>query len=267
MSLEVKVDVPAAVTEAATSFTLRVLGPLAEASDLLSDRMRFFRWKSAVKTLAKAKEFADKHGFKPKQIPLKQLVPLIEGASLEEEDSELVEKWAALIAHASDEPEHKYVFFAQILSSLDGSEVKLLDELWRSASEQELFRIESLETGPSLSIQVQNAIEDVCEAIKNESVEDLSSFRNVVLHFWRERDVPNFQGINFSDHDQFVYWQHLDSLQLVRTHFMTDVIRHSKDVDYVAGRQERVFFAAVELTRLGYQFVSACNGPKTRGST
>lgn len=262
MSLKVKVDVPAAVTEAATSFTLRLLGPLADVSDLLSDRIRFFRWKTSIKTLAKAKEFADKHGFEPKQIPLKQLVPLVEGASLEDEDSELIDKWAALIANASNDPEHKYVFFAQILSSLDASEVKLLDELWSTASERQLIHIDQLEQSPGMSQQVLEAMQSVCDAIKFEKTVDLSSFRNLVLHYWRERDVPNFQEINFSGDDQIVYWQHLQSLQLAKTHFMTDVIHHDRDVEYVAGRQERIFFAAVELTPLGYQFVSACNKPR-----
>jgi hypothetical protein len=261
MPFKVNVDVPAAVTEAATSFTLRVLGPVAEASDLLSDRIRFFRWKSAVKALAKAKEFAEKHGFEPKQIPLKQLVPLIEGASLEDEESDLIDKWAALIANASNDPQHKYVFFSRILSSLDGAEAKLLDDLWSNASQRELFHIDQLEQSAIVPQHVADATRTISDAIRDELPID-QSFQNLALHFWLERDVPNFQEINFSGRDEIVYWQHLQSLQLTRTHFLLDAIDHHKDVKYVAGRRERVFFVVIELTPLGYEFVSACNEPR-----
>ena len=58
MSNEIKIDIPADVPRDTLKFFQRVLGPFADASDFLGDKVRFYRWKSAIKTLQRAEEFA-----------------------------------------------------------------------------------------------------------------------------------------------------------------------------------------------------------------
>src|SRR4051812_19777659 len=88
---------------AATEFASRVTGaPSQELGAWIADHIRFRRWKSEIKILRKAREHAEKAGFAPQEVPLKTLAPLLEGGSLEDEDDdEMIDRWAALLANAS----------------------------------------------------------------------------------------------------------------------------------------------------------------------
>lgn len=110
-------------------FLQKVIGPLAEVSEILSDQVRFFRWKSAVSTLDKARKFAEKRGVEVSEVPLKFLVPFLEGCSLEEEGSELTEYWAKLLAGAMSNKKLARNHFIDILKGASQEEMVLLDQL------------------------------------------------------------------------------------------------------------------------------------------
>lgn len=122
-------SLPEPIGEAALAFFQKLLGPVGEASEILSDKIRFYRWRSSLKTLKRAKEIAEKRGLPVNEVPLKFLIPFMEKASLEEEDSPLIEKWANLLASASSEASRGQTAFVEILSSLSGAEVGLLEKL------------------------------------------------------------------------------------------------------------------------------------------
>jgi hypothetical protein len=81
-------------------------------------------------------------GIEPKSVPLRVLVPLLEGASLEDDD-DLSTKWAALLANAAT-PEYNVNLipsFSNILSQLSPRDAKVLDllskEKWYHQSKPE----------------------------------------------------------------------------------------------------------------------------------
>lgn len=74
--------------------------PAQEAGELLTDHIRFRRFKTELKILTKAKAELEKAGIESRQVDLKVLAPLIEYSSLESEES-LADKWAALLANAA----------------------------------------------------------------------------------------------------------------------------------------------------------------------
>jgi hypothetical protein len=100
-NITAKVDVPGDVTRSASNFLQRILGPVAEAIEFLSDKIRFYRFRSAIRTLERAKEITEASGITPKELPLKFLVPFLEDCSLEQEDSPFIEQWAKLLSSAS----------------------------------------------------------------------------------------------------------------------------------------------------------------------
>lgn len=108
-------------------FVQRILGPLAEAGDFLSEKIRFYRWQSSIKTMQRAEEIARAHGIEPKQIPLKTLVPLLEKSSLEDENSSLLEKWATLLAQAAADPNSVHAMYIDVLSRLLSEDVAALE--------------------------------------------------------------------------------------------------------------------------------------------
>jgi Abortive infection alpha len=129
MALSAKINVPADVTRGAVGFMQRILGPVAEASDFLSDKIRYFRFRSAVRTIERAREITEQSGIRPKEIPLKFLVPFFEECSYEEEDSPLVEQWARLLAEASKEFSSLHMAIKDVLKNISAAEAKIIEYL------------------------------------------------------------------------------------------------------------------------------------------
>src|ERR1022692_985920 len=78
-----------------------MLGPAwAEIAERLRDEARRYRYGRQLDCLMKAEKMAKDAGFTPKAVPIKLLFPLLEGASLEENE-DLHTMWAALLANAS----------------------------------------------------------------------------------------------------------------------------------------------------------------------
>lgn len=121
--------IPAPLGEAALAFVQKLLGPVAEAGELLSDKVRLIRWQSALKIIKRAEEIARVNGIDAHQIPLKFLVPFIENASLEDETSPLCEKWAQLLAKAAESGSYAQRLYVDILSGLGPDEADLIDKL------------------------------------------------------------------------------------------------------------------------------------------
>jgi hypothetical protein len=73
----------------------------------------------------------DAAGLEPHQVPFRTLVPLVESASLEDDD-ELTERWAALLANAAGGQEHVPPSFPNVLRELEPVQARLLDTLYQA---------------------------------------------------------------------------------------------------------------------------------------
>jgi len=82
----------------------------------------------------KVKKKIEQSGLQKKQIPLKVLVPILEHSSLEE-DSDLQDKWANMLANAISGNKKISPNYVAILSELSSVEVGLLDKLHNEASQ------------------------------------------------------------------------------------------------------------------------------------
>jgi hypothetical protein len=79
----------------------KIAGPAAEEIGLmLRDSVRVYRLKRQVRLLQKTQEILDKLGGEPRTVPLKLLLPIVEHGS-NEEDDELQDRWAALLANSA----------------------------------------------------------------------------------------------------------------------------------------------------------------------
>jgi hypothetical protein len=94
-------NLPKAILEKADAFLRTLLGPATvEAGELLADKIRVRRFKNQVRVLRLAQEMLEDAGLKAREVNLRTLVPLLERASLEE-DPDIQQMWAALLANAS----------------------------------------------------------------------------------------------------------------------------------------------------------------------
>lgn len=113
-------------------------GPLEETSGILTDRLRFIRWERQVRLARRAQQILAEHGLEApnRKLPLSIGVPLIEAASLEEDD-ELQDLWAQLLANCGDADsgvrlKRSYITILQDMGSL---EAKLLDRIANAPAE------------------------------------------------------------------------------------------------------------------------------------
>jgi hypothetical protein len=84
-----------------TGIVKRMLGPAAdEVAEMLRDRVRLYRYGNQMRCIEKAEKMAKDAGFTPSAVAPKILFPLLEGASMEEDES-LHDMWAALLANAA----------------------------------------------------------------------------------------------------------------------------------------------------------------------
>jgi hypothetical protein len=97
-----------------------------ELGEALADRVRYFRWRSAVSIMEKAKKFAKERGVKARHIPLGFLIPFIEQSSLIDEESELSEMWANLLVSSMSEYSAEMIAFTKMLSELTPRGAKIL---------------------------------------------------------------------------------------------------------------------------------------------
>lgn len=123
----------------AENFVKKLLGPtIEESGQLIADQIKYVRFKNQVSILLKAQKIMSDKDIKPGSVPLKILVPLLEGAALED-DTELQNKWANLVANLADpEVTQKNHVFPYILGQISWEEYHALEELYNT--EQQFYK-------------------------------------------------------------------------------------------------------------------------------
>lgn len=117
--------------EAAKQFLSKLAGPAAEEIGLLlQDQVRLYRFRNQLRILAKAEAMLKKAGLTPHAVPFRTLVPILESAASEDDES-LSTKWAALLANSAAKAEGaaSHPSFPRILSEIAPVEARFLDSL------------------------------------------------------------------------------------------------------------------------------------------
>lgn len=99
------------------------------------DEAKFKRWENAQKLLIKAKRITEDVDEQLKEPPLKISMPLLENASLEDEE-ELQDKWANLLANSLTQKKDIKPAYIEILKELSSIEVKILDKIYEEAKKE-----------------------------------------------------------------------------------------------------------------------------------
>ncbi|MDP1710138.1 MAG: Abi-alpha family protein [bacterium] len=116
--------------ELAKDFLGKLISPtIEEVGLLISDNVKFLRFKNQVRILLKAKSYVEKHNISLKEIPIKILVPLLDKASLED-DELLQDKWAKMLVNMVDSENNlQNQIFPYTLSQISIEEYNALKEL------------------------------------------------------------------------------------------------------------------------------------------
>ena len=119
--------------------------PLDQLGEILADRVRLWRFNNQLAILEQAGEYARKRGIKINPVRLKVLLPLLDGASLEEEKT-IQQLWAQLMVNAGavDVPDRTATLAIEFLKGISAQDAKLLDimhaEVFASAANKEVPR-------------------------------------------------------------------------------------------------------------------------------
>jgi hypothetical protein len=122
---------------AAKGLLQKLSGPaFEELGLLLQDRARVYRLKNQLRMLDKVQAMLHRAGTEVSAVPLRILLPLLEGAALEDDEG-LSDKWAGLLASAASSVENDstHPSFPRILSEMSPHEALILDKLYQAGSE------------------------------------------------------------------------------------------------------------------------------------
>lgn len=121
-----------ATREAGDFIAKYIDGPLSAASGILEDKLKIARWERQVRFMVRAREFLGEVGLPEptRKIALKIAVPLLEAASLEEDD-ELQDVWAKLFVNAANADSGVEIrrAFLSILEDMGSLEVRILEAI------------------------------------------------------------------------------------------------------------------------------------------
>jgi len=122
------------IAEKASGFLAKVFKePIAEFGGLITDKLRFVRWKRMVAMSDEINQILEKKGVKEtKAVPPKLALPIFENSSLEE-DPDIQHLWNHLLANAMDpsfNDEIRYGFI-EMIKNITGKEALLLDHFYK----------------------------------------------------------------------------------------------------------------------------------------
>lgn len=110
----------------------RIAGPAADEVGLtFRDSVHVYRAKRAYRLAEKFQEFCEKHNVKPVPVSLKILLPILDGASVED-DENLHTMWANLLASAAipGAKPKPYPAFIEVIRQLSKEEALFYNALW-----------------------------------------------------------------------------------------------------------------------------------------
>jgi hypothetical protein len=124
----IPIELPAWVTD----IFGKIAGPAAEELGLtLRDRVRIFRFERQVRLLGQFKSICETAGIEPKAVKIPLLFDILDRATLEE-DNDLQDLWANLLANAADPRELMRIrtTFPEILRHISKEEAIYLKEMF-----------------------------------------------------------------------------------------------------------------------------------------
>lgn len=128
-------------TEKLASFASRVFKePIEEAVGIVGDRLKFMRWQRLVRLADKVSQILKDRGINDTRAVLPKLaLPIFENASLEEND-ELHDLWAKLLANSMDPNFDKEIRYAylEIIKSLSPLDVKNLSIFYNTLNKENI---------------------------------------------------------------------------------------------------------------------------------
>jgi hypothetical protein len=136
----------------------RVAGPLAdEVGESLALIARPYRIRRSLKMFQKTQRMLSEAGIAPQAVPPRLFLPMLEAASIEN-DEDLHTKWSALLANAASFPDKVHPSYIEILKQLTPDDARFLDKLYTATNGQKYRRLNNLLGEDQFGIPFQNIV-------------------------------------------------------------------------------------------------------------
>lgn len=238
-----------ASTEEMESFFAGILPGFAkEFGGIMTDTVRFWRWKNQVNIVRKARTKIEEAKLEGKPTQVKLLAPIMEGCSVEEDES-LQEKWVNLLANAVTGITDVETNFVDVLKSLSPLDAKVLDYCFDKHEEfQRNATIAPRWIGEQFSLSDER-VEFLIEKLLRLNLIRLEKKRSFGISW--SKDIP-------SDYDMFgtstIYPSEKLSVKQDAMEKLLDVVKDlSKKMHEMTEENEDC-----ELTAFGLHFLRAC---------
>ncbi|MEW7281322.1 hypothetical protein ABW636_22255 [Aquimarina sp. 2201CG1-2-11] len=267
-----KLDITSSAVEKgidlAKDFLGKLISPAVEETGLLmKDKIASWRFENQIKILNKAKDYCLKHKISPKQVSFKLICPLLEYASLEE-DEKLQDKWSILISNLVDSEQNiENHVFPYILSQMSLSEYEALEKsvlnkksrVEKLNQEMETYKKEFPEKEKSIIAKIEEHKDEIYTEFHLE-LSDLKNIERELLNLISEQET--LDDTNLKD---------FEISNLVRLGLIKNVIEHSvraepihlpnnieweSQLDVEVGINPEYDY--YNLTELGELFICAC---------
>lgn len=209
-----KIDISSTALEKgldiAKGFVEKLIYPSAEEMGLLlKDGIAKWRFANQVKILVRAKSICDKHGVNPQMISPKLLTPLLDYASLEDNEK-LQDKWATLLANMVDSDQNiENHVFPYLLSQVSIQEFELLEITLNIKNE----KVKSLEKELKEFLESKDKILNELEGqIKNVEIDIEERKANNKIN------IQNYQG----------YWKQENDLRELKNKKQNIIRKHAR---------------------------------------
>jgi len=144
-----------------------ISGPLEQGIGIFEDKLKYMRWERQMRLMQRASDYMASMGIEAptKPIPLKLAIPLLEAASLEDDDY-LQDLWAKLLVNSSIEgsPINLNRSYIDILERLSHLEAKILNVIYTLPEDK--LKNQSILTGnlpESVEIKNENNKKELAE--------------------------------------------------------------------------------------------------------
>ena len=119
-------------------------GSIQEACGIFEDKLKYARWKNQARLMLKAKKFLKEQGLDApdKSIPFKLAVPLLQAASLEDDDY-LQDMWAKLLVNSATKNSNVDLqrMYIDILERLSPFDAKILEKIYSIPYEEAMHKL------------------------------------------------------------------------------------------------------------------------------
>lgn len=289
-----KIDITSTAIEkgmdiAKTFIDKLIIPSVEEVGLLIKDKVTMWRFNNQVKMIIKAKEKCEDLGISPKTISLKTLCPLLEYASLEDNEI-LQDKWASLLANMVDSTKNiENHVFPYLLSQVSVDEFMMIEAVYKMKVERVVKKEQELNdfimTKSEVESQLKYEIEQIDQILKEKKEKKIDVFetqkqkwdkaQELRLLEFKEKAIKN--SIKKPEYIPNADLKDYEISNLLRLGIIKNIprpyayvnehkIQNNPDNEYLYLQDMEITIEADEddliLTELGELFIKACNTNK-----